>query len=59
MGVAAPRAPVGGRGSEPPKRSVTGHSCYLEIKSHKKNTQYAQFGSVLSVEIKSVSYPRI
>ena len=40
MGVAAPRAPFGGWGPGPPKRSVTGPSllvnCYLEIKFHKK-----------------------
>ena len=29
MGVATPRAPVGGRGPEPPKSSVTGPSLYL------------------------------
>ena len=40
MGVAAPRAPVGGRVRNPPKSSVTGPSllvnCYLKIKFYKK-----------------------
>ena len=41
MGVAAPRAPFGGRGpGDPFKSSVTGPSllvnCYLETKFHKK-----------------------
>ena len=45
MGMAAPRAPVGGRSPEPPKGSVTSPTllvtCYLKIKLHKNTPFYA------------------